>query len=240
MKLELAQVASAWPLGASLAAIAAQGLYAGRRRTALNRALHEVRRPLQALALTAPAVGPGQEPAILGSVQMAATALAQLEREINGSGAAPERRPLLGRQLAGAAVARWQARTALSGRGLSLRWLAGGATVDGDRDQLAAALDNLIANAIDHGGGEILVEGRPASGGLEIAVTDSGSGSQPRARRRYSAQLIARLSGRRRHGHGLRVVRKTVAAHGGDFRLRCSERGTEAVLELPLGVRGRG
>ena len=48
------------------------------------------------------------------------------------------------------------------------------------------------------------------------------------------AGLVARLSGRRRHGHGLRVVRRIAAAHRGDFRLRRSERGTEAVIELPV------
>ena len=46
--------------------------------------------------------------------------------------------------------------------------------------------------------------------------------------------MIARLSGRRRHGHGLPVVRRVAAAHGGRFVLRRSEQGSLAVLELPL------
>ena len=47
MRLELAQLVAAWPLGVSLAAAAvAQGIHAGRRRSALNEALHELRRPL--------------------------------------------------------------------------------------------------------------------------------------------------------------------------------------------------
>src|SRR4249919_2186392 len=49
---ELAEVVAAWPLGATLAAaVAVHGLQVGRRRSALNEALHELRRPLQALAL---------------------------------------------------------------------------------------------------------------------------------------------------------------------------------------------
>jgi len=43
-----------------------------------------------------------------------------------------------------------------------------------------------------------------------------------------------RLAGRRRHGHGLRIVRRVAARHGGSFRLRRSPSGTEACLELPL------
>ena len=82
---DLAGIASGWPLAASMAvALTAQGLRAGRRRSALNEALHELRRPLQAIALAAPGMagfGPvGSE----GSVRLAAAALERLDREING------------------------------------------------------------------------------------------------------------------------------------------------------------
>ncbi len=236
MKLELAQVATvAWPFGASLAAaVAARGLYAGRRRTALNEALHELRRPLQALALAAPPAQPGEPSAIVGSVQMAATALERLEREINGESLGSARAPIAVRPLLDSAVARWRARAALAGSSLALRWQAGEATVDGNRCEVAQALDNLIVNAIEHGGPEIVVEARLRPGGLCLAVLDSGRGSRPDSRRESPAELVARLSGRSSHGHGLRVVRRTAAAHGGEFRLRVSERGTEAALELPL------
>ena len=50
--------------------------------------------------------------------------------------------------------------------------------------------------------------------------------------------MIARLSGRQRHGHGLAVVRQVAAAHGGRFVLRRSEQGSLAVLELPLAADG--
>jgi len=46
--------------------------------------------------------------------------------------------------------------------------------------------------------------------------------------------MAARLSGRNRHGHGLEVVRRVASAHGGNFALRRAERGSLAVLELPL------
>jgi signal transduction histidine kinase len=232
---ELGEVVAAWPLGASLAAAAvARGLGAGRRRTALNEALHELRRPLQALALTAPAAGASEGSPAAWAVPMAATALERLEREINGEPAAPVRESIPARPLLGAAVARWRARAGRAGGSLTLRWRGPEATVAGDRCQLAQALDNLIVNAIEHGGPEVVVDARAAAGMLEIAVIDRGRESPVVAPARGVSALPRRLSGRRRHGHGLRVVRRTAAAHGGGFRLRLSAGGAEAVLALAL------
>jgi len=237
--MELAEVVAAWPLGASLAAVvAARGLWAGRRRTALNEALHELRRPLQALALAGPPGTPLEPSALQGSVQLAAFALERLEREINGGAVASRRAPLSVRPLLVAAVGRWKARAAMADVSLSLRWEAGEAIVDGDRGAVAQALDNLIVNAIEHGGSEIVVGAQTRPGRLRISVTDSGRESRPRPRRRGATALAARLSGRRLHGHGLRLVQRAAAAHGGDFKLHASGRGAEAVLELPLASRG--
>jgi signal transduction histidine kinase len=234
----LAEFVAAWPLGASLAAaVAVQGLRGGRRRAALNEALHELRRPLQALALVPAAAIPAEPSAIQGSVQMAAAALERLEREINGeaSPAAPETLPA--RPLLESVVGRWRARAALAGSSLSLRWDGGEARIQADPCAVAQALDNLVVNAIEHGGPEILIEARVGRGALRVAVVDRGRGTRPQPRRESPAALIARLSGRRLRGHGLRLVRRTAAAHGGCFRLRFSEGGTEAVLELPLNGR---
>jgi C4-dicarboxylate-specific signal transduction histidine kinase len=211
---------------------------AGRRRSALNEALHELRRPLQALSLLS-ARPAGAGTALDGSVQMAAAALARLDREINGTG--PIAEPpvaevtlLAARPLLVAAVARWQGRVALCGGSLDLRWEAGEVRVQGDRWALAQTLDNLIVNAIEHGGPQVRVAAELAAGRLRIAVHDSGRASRPPERRETPAELVGRLTGRRRRGHGLRVVRRTAAAHGGQLTLRCSEAGTAAVLELPL------
>jgi signal transduction histidine kinase len=236
---QLAEVIAAWPLGASLAAaVAVQGLRTGRRRTALNEALHELRRPLQALALVSPGTPPLESTAIQGSVQMAAVALERLEREINGDAAASVRETLPARALLNSVVRRWQARAALVGGSLSLRWQAGEVTIEADRCAVAQALDNLVVNAIEHGGPEIVVEAEVGQNVLRVAVVDSGRWAWPDSRRESPAELIARLAGRRLHGHGLRVVRRTVAAHGGRFRLRSSARGTEAIVELPLAGQG--
>jgi signal transduction histidine kinase len=231
---ELAQIFAVWPLGASMAAtVAAQSLRAGKRRSALNEALHELRRPLQVLAL---ASGPPAAPAPVGEhpLELVSAALDRLDREINGGRPGPAWGPIECRPLVRSAVGRWRARAALVDGSLEIRWNAGRAVVVGDHLALAQALDNLIVNAIEHGGPSIVVAARLRGARLRIAVADSGRSSRPHSRRESPAETIARLSGRRRHGHGLAVVRRVAMAHEGRFVLRRSERGSLAVLELPL------
>lgn len=231
---ELAQIVAGWPLVISMAAtVAAQSLRNGRRRVALNEALHELRRPLQAVALAA---GPGvaasggdEDP-----IDLAAAALERLDREINGGPLAPAWGRVEAGSLTRAAVARWEARARLADCVLELRWNAGRAIVDGDRHALAQAIDNLIVNAIEHGGPTIVVAARHREGRLRIAVVDSGCASRPRSRRAGARMTISRLSGRQLHGHGLTVVRRVASAHGGRFAFSRAATGSLAVIELPL------
>jgi signal transduction histidine kinase len=236
-----------WPaLGGAGAALAA-AVRDGRRRTALNERLHELRRPLQTLALMAPAV-PGGRGVEDGPVEMAAAALARLEREINGEVETKARATVAVRPLLEAARRRWRGQAALVGATIAVRWDAGEATVDGDRLDLAAALDNLVANALEHGGPRIELTADLVGGRICLAVVDSGSGAGRRARerdallrgRRKVRAPLGRLFGRARHGHGLRLVRRTAARHGGAFVLHRGARGTSAVLELPPTPRREG
>lgn len=232
---EAVQILVSWPLVASMAAaLTAQSLRAGRRRGAINEALHEVRRPLQALAL---ASGPGAEGVAGDSVRLAADALSRLEREVNGERIVPAVSVIDCQQLLHAAVGRWRSRAALAEASLYLRCALGGAVISGDGTQLAQALDNLIVNAIEHGGPVIAVEARRQGDRVRIAVIDSGRDSRPESRRATPAETAARLTGRRRRGHGLNVVRRVAADHGGRFALRRTPLGSVAVLELPLAAR---
>jgi signal transduction histidine kinase len=231
-----AQVAF-WPLLSGVGATAAAALREGRRRTALNERLHEVRRPLQALALMSTPGGRdrgGEE----GPIEMAAAALARLELEINGGRGESDRAPIAVRPLLEAARRRWGGQAALVGAELALRWRAGEAVVEGDRIELAAALDNLIANAFEHGGPRIELVADDLDGRICLAVVDSGRGvATGESRGRERVTPFERLSGHARHGHGLRLVRRTATRHGGAFALHFGERGTSAVLELPLAPR---
>jgi two-component sensor histidine kinase len=235
-----------WPALGGVGATLAAAVREGRRRTVLNEHLHEVRRPLQVLALMAPSP-PGPPGGGDGPVEMAAAALMRLEREINGESGERTRATVAARPLLEAARRRWRGQAALFGARIEIRWDADEAAVEGDRIELAAALDNLIVNALEHGGPRIELAADLIDGRICLAVVDSGSGAGRRAReraasvrgraarrRRESRAAFGRLSGRARHGHGLRLVRRTAARHDGTFALHQGEGGTSAVLELPL------
>ncbi|MET0558495.1 MAG: ATP-binding protein [Solirubrobacterales bacterium] len=227
MDLSLDQVAAGWPLAASLAALTVRGAREERRRRALNEHLHELRRPLQALALAAPRSA-GSD-AVGSSLRLATDALQRLDGEINGGSAPAVTAPVPLEPLLRSSLARWRARAELGGSSVQLRWRAGEAVVAGDAGLLEQALDNLLVNAIEHGGAAIVVEARWQGASAVVAVIDTG----PRTPRRRPAEWLGRRPDRRRHGHGLKVVRRIAAEHGGGFELRRSPGRTEALLRLP-------
>jgi two-component system sensor histidine kinase TctE len=213
-----------WALGLGLTVlVVGERLREARRREGLNRALHELRRPLQSLVLSSEAPG---EPAS-HAIRVALAALGDLDAEINGGWRRFEPRPVVCRALVQPAVERWRGIAAAADRSLVLRWRAGSAVIMADPDRLAQALDNLIHNAIRHGGLRIQVEARAVAAGVRISVADSGA---PRR---------AGGAGRDpRHGHGLRIVAAVAAEHGGRFLVRASPTGTTATLELPFASAG--
>ena len=168
------------------------------------------------------------------SLQLAGAALERLDREVNGGVAEANRARVRCEALLRTVVGRWRARVALAGGSLELHWRAGDASVLGDPAALEQAIDNLVVNAVEHGGPAILVEGARLGDRVRVAVMDSGRRSRGQAGEETPREALARLSGRRRHGHGLAIVRRTAAEHGGRFALRVGESGSMAVLELPL------
>jgi signal transduction histidine kinase len=231
MMVELAEIAAGLPLAASFAlAGGITTLREGRRRTALNEAMHELRRPLQALSLALPTDSAGQE-AVDSSLLLATVALERLDREINGDSSESEVVCVPVRSLLGEAVQRWGPLATSVGGGIRLRWLGEEQWVEGDRIGLAQAVDNLISNAIEHGGAEVTIEGRREGPWLLVCVRDCGVEARRPRRRLWCGS-------RSRHGHGLRLVARAARAHGGSFRLRRLGRGTEARLRLPLYLAG--
>lgn len=232
MTVELAEIAAGLPMAASFAVAGGISTFReGRRRASLNEAMHELRRPLQVLALSLPADRAEGE-ACDSSLRMAAAALERLDREINGTSTADGLDPVEMKALAEAAVRRWKSAAAVRGRGLRLLWRADDLSVVGSEFELAQALDNLINNGIEHGGGTVTIEVREISGRLRLTVRNSDG--LPARGKRERPDVRQRLAGRHCHGHGLRVVARTAADHGGSFRLLRSKGSTEARLELPL------
>lgn len=238
MPLELAELAAGLPFAASFAmAGGISALREGRRRTALNEAVHELRRPLQAIALAAP-VTAERGRAFESSLQMAAAAVDRLDCEINGR---PEPEtfevaPL--REIVEASVERWVPRASGEDRALSLKWEAADPHLSGDAVELTQVLDNLISNGLDHGSGAVAVAAAGIGGAVRLSVVNRKRAGIE-VSRRGTRGLWGRLSGRSRHGHGLRVVRRMATRNGGSFRLRQRGDRCEAVLELPLSGRLR-
>ena len=211
-----------FPVAVSMALVVAGGrVMEGRRRRTLNERLHELRRPLQALALAAKPSGPdGPDP-----LELALVALRDLDREVNGEGIEFRRRPVEARMLAVAACERWRVRAASAGRRIAVRWRCGDAVADVDPLRVSQALDNLIANALEHGGGPITLEGVRHGDRIDLVVRDSG-GVRTRRLREHADP---------RRGHGLRITRWLARENGGELRVRDrGHSGTVASLMLPL------
>lgn len=101
-----------------------------------------------------------------------------------------------------------------------------------DRLRVAQATGNLIANAIEHGGGAVDVRVEAAGTTIRIEFVDDGPGLPA---------PVVELAQRGRHrrgarGHGLAIAAAVAASHGGRLAGAPSERGARVVFELPLAV----
>jgi two-component system sensor histidine kinase MtrB len=199
----------------------------GHRRT-LNRALHELRRPLQALVLLEEgARKPAAAPPVAsrrGLLELAAAALRDLDGALNGGGSSPPPRRFSCREVVFACLERWRP-VVPAGGGLRVYWDAGPAVIEGDPSRMAQALDNLVANALEHGGPPIVVTGARVAERLRITVAN-GIGAP------------ARNGNDPRRGHGTALVSDVASSHRGRFALCHTGSGCVAALELPLAEPG--
>ena len=89
--------------------------------------------------------------------------------------AMPSPRPLAAATIVYAAAERWRLAAAARGRSLTASCELDGAQVLGDARQLERALDNLIANALEHGTLNVSVRSARGPRGIRIAVGDGCS-----------------------------------------------------------------
>lgn len=233
MPLELSELAAGLPFAVSFAMAGGISVFReGRRRTALNEAVHELRRPLQVVALSA-AASTERAGVFESSLRMAAEAVDRLECEINGRSSLARTDIVPLRPLVESTVERWRVRASLEKRVLSLKWEAGDPHLPADAVQLGQVLDNLISNGLDHGSSGVTIEVERDDRVIRLVVVNQKR-VRHAGRRRGARDLWAGISGRHRHGHGLRIVRRVATGHGGSFRLSHRRDTCEALLELPL------
>jgi len=109
--------------------------------------------------------------------------------------------------------------------------------VAADPVRLRQALDNLIANALTHGGPEaaFVVRASPGVASVFVSVEDFGSGVSPADQQRIFDAGVRLDSGRPGSGLGLAVVRAIAEAHGGEVTLRSAPgEGATFTIALPL------
>jgi two-component system OmpR family sensor kinase len=144
-------------------------------------------------------------------------------------------RPLDPRELLEAAAARAQAAAWSRHRRVVVRDLAPGTRLLGDPDRAAQALDNLVSNALKHGGGTITLTAREDGGLLGLHVADQGSGfAEDMAAQAFQRFTRGKRTSGAGSGLGLSLVAAIAKAHQGTATI-CNrpEGGADSSIALP-------
>ncbi|WP_255954492.1 sensor histidine kinase [Streptomyces odontomachi] len=262
----LAVSARVAPLGSRLVLLLVEDLTEARRIEAVRRDFvanvsHELKTPVGALSLLSEAVmdaadDPEAVERFAGRMQLEATRLTSLVQElidlsrVQNDDPLEDAEPVRVAELAAEAIdrCRHQAGTkqiTIAARGTD------GLHVWGNRGQLAAALGNLVENAVNYSAARtrvgIAARRVPARGGpgggaaqavIEIAVTDQGIGISERDKERIFERFYrvdpARSRATGGTGLGLAIVKHVAASHGGEVTVWSSEgQGSTFTLRLP-------
>jgi signal transduction histidine kinase len=207
------------------------------RMEAVARACHELRGPLAAarlgleLGVRVGELTPAQLRALDLELGRASLALDDLAAAGLSARDARARHEVDVAELLGDSVEAWRVPAAARGAALAFEWTGVPARVWGERLRLAQATGNLIANAIEHGGGEISVRGSlaPEHHRVRIEVVDAGPGLPAPV-----ADLARRpRGGRGARGRGLAIAATIARDHGGRLAAAPCRSGARLVLELP-------
>jgi signal transduction histidine kinase len=100
-----------------------------------------------------------------------------------------------------------------------------------DADRIRQAVDDLVDNALRHGGASVTISAQQENGSLSLEVRDSGSGFPPEL---LGGAASAKTDGDGRPGLGLALVEAIARAHGGALVLANHPvGGAVATLSLP-------
>jgi signal transduction histidine kinase len=219
--------AAGWCCAALLGTVLSAQLHL--RAVAAARAGHEIRGPLCTALLGLERLAGGSDAATLAAVELelrrAALAVDELDR---GSASSALVEAVDVGALLTAAGPAWRELATAHGARLAVDAPAG-LVVRGERLRLAQACGNLVANAVEHGGGDVAVRARALGPTVRVEVTDAGPGLPAPV-----PALLARARAHRgRRGHGLAVAARVAARHGGRLAAGPSPQGARMVLELP-------
>jgi two-component system sensor histidine kinase SenX3 len=255
----LAVSARVAPLGSRLVLLLVEDLTEARRIEAVRRDFvanvsHELKTPVGALSLLSEAVmdaadDPEAVTRFAGRMQIEATRLTNLVQELIDLSRVQNDHPLDDAESVRVdeLVAEAVDRSRHTATTKNITMAAGGTTdlrVWGHRGQLAAALGNLVENAVNYSPARtrvgIAARRVSAPGGdlIEIAVTDQGIGISEKDRERVFERFYrvdpARSRATGGTGLGLAIVKHVVASHGGEVTVWSAEgQGSTFTLRLP-------
>ncbi|KNB51441.1 sensor histidine kinase [Streptomyces caatingaensis] len=265
----LAVSARVAPLGSRLVLLLVEDLTEARRIEAVRRDFvanvsHELKTPVGALSLLSEAVmdasdDPEAVTRFAGRMQVEATRLTNLVQElidlsrVQNDDPLEDAEPVSVEELVAEAVDRCRHQAGTKQITIASGG-AGGLHVWGNRGQLAAALGNLVENAVNYSPARTRVGiaarrvAAPGAGGtsqasstgglIEIAVTDQGIGISEKDRERVFERFYrvdpARSRATGGTGLGLSIVKHVVASHGGEVTVWSAEgQGSTFTLRLP-------
>ncbi|MEE1929713.1 ATP-binding protein [Streptomyces sp. TRM 70351] len=255
----LAVSARVAPLGSRLVLLLVEDLTEARRIEAIRRDFvanvsHELKTPVGALSLLSEAVmdasdDPEAVERFAGRMQMEATRLTNLVQElidlsrVQNDNPLEDSEPVAVEQLVGEAIDRCR-----QGAGAKQITMASGGGeglyIFGHRGQLAAALGNLVENAVNYSPPRTRVGvaarrvAAPGGDMIEIAVTDQGMGIADKDKDRIFERFYrvdpARSRATGGTGLGLAIVKHVAASHGGEVTVWSAEgQGSTFTLRLP-------
>ena len=252
------------PLGSRLVLVLVEDLTEARRIEAVRRDFvanvsHELKTPVGALSLLSEAVqdasdDPEAVRRFAGRMLIEATRLTSLVQEIielsrvQDDERLTDPEPVAVDELVAEAMDRCRHQAAAKQITMAAGGIAG-LHLHGNRGQLAAALGNLVENAVNYSPARtrVAIAARKVPGTkvetVEISVTDQGTGISERDRERIFERFYrvdpARSRATGGTGLGLSIVKHVAASHGGTVSVWSVEgQGSTFTLRLPTAPRG--
>jgi two-component system sensor histidine kinase BaeS len=216
-----------------------------RRRDFLADVVHELRTPLSVIRAEAEAIQDGVHPADdehIAPIIDATRALEVLVEDLRAlaltdtGSLALHREPVDARELAGDAVAAFEAQAGSAGVKLASTVPDGLPAMDADPARMRSALGNVVANAIRHtkSGGSVTIDASRAGEWIVVEVVDDGEGI-PADLLPHIFERFVRGPRSRGTGLGLAIAHDIVAAHGGEIDAKSTVGlGTSIRMSLPI------